>query len=357
MDLEVPQPQEPAALLPEQPQQQPEPAAPLIFESHVAFRVVEFTTQTSPPVKAPIAIFSSSIEDFHSKLFAAVRPHLKKKALVDTSTTPYGYSWDPRGENVDVTMLGDYLQFHDTVGKKKIHLSKVDTATLVSWRTKFPSTNPIVIIVASNSHTIASAPIHKEFIKALGSRTAVDRAGADTEEVLNDMIRRLREHYQSIYTSAHVNWRIWASLLLQGDIQNLEERFLRGPDPSIIHLFATAGVAHEYQNHQIVLSNNVAIQENQRSGARLESMRVVLNQVAALIKDMDTRLTAAEEENKQQCTVLTDMQTALRPVEPQAARSVFHQITNQLDIDHGVSSVNVGGSNTGNNANRRNNGQ
>ncbi|KAI9326898.1 hypothetical protein BDR26DRAFT_901692 [Obelidium mucronatum] len=326
--------------------------APVLYETHLAFRICEFSSQTSPPLLAPITIYSSSMLDFTNKLYMAVRPHLKKKALVDMSTNPFTFSWDPRGENIDVSMLADYIQFHDTIAKKKLPLSAITPDTLVTWRTKFPSTNPVVLIVSMNSNTISSGTIQKEFVKALGSRTAVDRAGADTEQALNEMIRRLREHYQSVYTSAHVNWRIWASILLQGDVQNLEERFLQGPDASIIHLFATAGVAHEYQNRQILLSNHVAIQENQRNGTRLEALRFTMNQIVTLIKDLDAQLAAAEVENSQQYTVLVDMQNALRPVEPQAARGIYHQITNQMDIDHAPNFGNLGGG-----VNSMNNGQ
>ncbi|KAJ3081026.1 hypothetical protein HDU99_006772 [Rhizoclosmatium hyalinum] len=295
----------------------PNPAPlPIIYETNLVFRICDFSSQTSGQLLTPVTILSNSVQDFTSKLFIGVRPHLKKKADMNSSTTPPTFSWDPCGENIDERMLGDYIQFHDTIGKRKFYLSSVTTDMLVNWRERFPIASPLPVIVSVNSNAIATSPIHKQFIKALCSRAATDRSGADTEQSLNEMITRLRQHYQGVYVSQHVNWRIWASILLQGDVQTLEERFLRGPDASIIHLFATAGVNHEV-------------------GIRLNTMSHILNQIGAMFQDLDTRLAAAEEENVTQQRVLMDMQQALRPVEPQVARGIFNQITNMMDLDHG----------------------
>ncbi|KAJ3050356.1 hypothetical protein HDU99_008684, partial [Rhizoclosmatium hyalinum] len=316
--------------------------APILYENNLAIRVCEFTSQTSPQLQDPFILYSSSLADFKNKLFTAIRPQLKKKADVNSATNPPTFKWDDRGENIDVPMLGDYVIFHDTIAKKKTTLAAVTTNLLVHWGDKFSSEKPLVIIVSINSNSISNAIIHKHFLKALCTRPAVDRSGADNEQALNEMIVRLRQHYQGVYMSAHVNWRIWATILLQGDVQTREERFLEGPDPTIIHLFATAGINHEYQNRQIRLSNEVAIQENQRIETRLTGMRGVMDQILTLVRDLDTRLTAAETENINQHTVLTDMQAALRPVEPQAARGIFAQITNMMDLDHGANANQAG---------------
>ncbi|ORY48466.1 L domain-like protein [Rhizoclosmatium globosum] len=78
-------------------------------------------------------------------------PHLKKKADMNSSTTTPTLSWDPRGENIDETMLGNYIQFHDTIGKRKFYLSSVTTDMLVNWRERFPIASPLPVIVSVNS--------------------------------------------------------------------------------------------------------------------------------------------------------------------------------------------------------------
>ncbi|KAI8607603.1 hypothetical protein BC830DRAFT_1086809 [Chytriomyces sp. MP71] len=99
------------------------------------------------------------------------------------------------------------------------------------------------------------------------------------------------------------------------NLQNLQERLLQGPTKSIIHLFSTAGVDHENQNQQFILTNCIPIEENTRIAVQLSDLRVVFDQIKTLVADFEMQLAAAEMETNLQQKALQDMQYALHPVE------------------------------------------
>ncbi|KAJ3062310.1 hypothetical protein HDU98_001809, partial [Podochytrium sp. JEL0797] len=89
-----------------------------------------------------------------------------------------------------------------------------------------------------------------------------------------------------------------------------------------------------YRNQQIVLSNCVAISENERTNVHLVAIRGVLNMLLDLAKDLDTCIRALENDNTVQGQMLHAMQESLRPVENPASSNIYSQVGNQMDVDH-----------------------
>jgi hypothetical protein len=176
--------------------------------------------------------------------------------------------------------------------------------------------------------------VYEKMRRVLLVPAEVDRAGAATLNLHNQLVARLKEVHVHHYVTQATNWGLWATRILASPSHQQEAMVHSAPPEDIIHLFAMAMEDPGVINQRILQSNAVARSENDRFQAGLTDLRCMLTEIERLIAFFNTRLGALETETSIRHNVLHEFASSLPPQETSFSARLFSSIGQQDDIDH-----------------------
>ena len=153
-------------------------------------------------------------------------------------------------------------------------------------------------------------------------------------------IAELKEKFDNVYNSPHINWRIWASLIQASEPQTHQTLINNGPPRNIIHLFRPSSENAQERRRQALRATKVASNENGRTKAELEDVKACLLGLKRSFDDafvnLMRRVDLALDNNVARGEILADYAAAEHPEEvpEEGSAAIRQRIMPQDDIDH-----------------------
>ncbi|KAI8900343.1 hypothetical protein BC833DRAFT_280244 [Globomyces pollinis-pini] len=153
-----------------------------------------------------------------------------------------------------------------------------------------------------------------------------DRSGAAADELIREVIEKLRDAHQHKYVSAAAHWRIWASHIVSKPIPT-QKRLIMSPPPShIIHLFDNRPNASQQRltsvNNTMVVARDI-----------VEQLRAKLNQVKESQNMLVSRIDSLEDTLNAFGAIIPGLINITRP-DTTLDDNIERRIRDQKDEDH-----------------------
>lgn len=280
----------------------------------------------------------TGVDDFKIKLWNQYEKHIKGKAVIPTNTDE---KCSIEGDSKSIENIQKFLVFQRS--NRSIYLSNTFTSrTLQTFSTPGDSGEAkIELVVYTYSDSILSSAAWDRFTKDCIQPAVADRAGASSEEVIQQIMNSLKSRWQHIFHSEDINWRIWATIIARLKSHDQEQAIQSPPTENLVHLFAHAPENREQRYAAVTRgfglafrSIDSAIQELQIFDDDIEKFG---DQIRALIEShntMTSRLNSIFKILKTQRDLAREAEAAMIAEETPIASAVAAAIPNQDDIDH-----------------------
>lgn len=309
-----------------------------LYSVELQVQTREFKGQVSGLTKCALAINCNSLDEFKHQLWLKINDKLKREVIFNDTEPQWHENISPKEDEMD-----RFVVFYDSKSKRSLMLNKINTTTLVHWKSK-----EIWLYIHIYSTSVANLTLWKKVTKTLIEPLNRDRAGASTVSETNTLVVELKAIHKKNYHSNQINWIIWANRI-QASEPHLREKMIRSPPPAdMLHLFALAKTPADEKVAE--MRQNLCVAENVNEGMStgLIRLRNLLNDVMELqktigelqnvqnekVKLLDHELTAMEIKTTTTRSLLTSMEQAVPAVETDFGRRIFSQIQDQEDVDH-----------------------
>ncbi|KAI8896304.1 hypothetical protein BC833DRAFT_566731, partial [Globomyces pollinis-pini] len=162
------------------------------------------------------------VQDFKSKLWNAFSTHLQKAAIMEPDNITFSDE-EPTVDDID-----KYVSF-----KRHNRFMKPSGLTTLILHTIISANKPLVTSIFKHSESLSSKDHFIRYNRTILMPEIQDRSGAAADELICEIIEKLREAHQHNYVSAAAHWRIWASHIVSKPIPT-HERLIMSPPPSHI---------------------------------------------------------------------------------------------------------------------------
>ena len=302
-----------------------------LFETRfslISFR--QFKGQSSAPTEEGFVISCNNVQQFKQKLWESISDRVQREVVFENDETP---EWANK-EFPTVDDIENYVIIRDPSGNRTHRVGSMTSNLLHNLKNK--ELHCFVQIFGNN---VANSKRFKALKRILLDPEEADRAGAASNQIHEDILRRLKEVHQHRYSAANINWRLWANAILADDPARRENLINAAPPANIVHLFRTVQLDESLRLTQIARSNRVALGENERVRDHIKLIResfdvlkAAYDLVSSAFDDLDARIRSLEIANVNASNILNDFDESLHPEE--FASNLFDEIQNENDIDH-----------------------
>lgn len=286
----------------------------------------EFKGQSSGPHIYDKTISANSFPDVLDLVMDLCLEHMQREVVFNSNGTEREIVWSTK-TRPDKEDIGKYVLFQDKIGKKIHKWTEVTSNTVKNWRNK-----EIRILIHIHSLSLASSADYEAAKSQLMTPAERCRSGAASVEVVNMLAKRMEGIYYHMDGESIV-WKTWANHILSLNPAEQEEAIYR-PPPS----YVGEKLRLRVPNHrQVVYAHNrMNVARNVNAGYResINELRSTYNVLFDMFKGLDMKIKALEDRFEMGDTLLTEMETDLRPSESDYSRDLAAQVTDAVDVDH-----------------------
>ncbi|KAJ3260789.1 hypothetical protein HK103_007352 [Boothiomyces macroporosus] len=265
--------------------------------------------------------------EFKEKIWEVFQNQLKREVIIRDDGVLEMIETDPHIDSID-----NFIRL-----RKNNRFMMPSAISLTSLRTIASSSAPISTIVCRYSFNLLSKAHWIQFQNKFILPLSQDRAGATSNEIVFDVLQRLRSRWSGEYQSESANWYSWAAFIVESDQYEQDGLIGRPPPPHLVQQFRPAPTSTTLALEQINTASNASLNILRDFKQQLDHLKQLyerrheeymlghqefLNCVGSLETTLRTYF-----------NIIPEYETASRPNTVSANR-YQERIPEQTDVDH-----------------------